>query len=182
MPGKKPQLRDMTLGELLDKLGSAQPLPAAGSVAAITGATSAGLVAKIARVLSARPTLIARGAELGSIATHADEARLRLTTLAQMDMDAYQAFMAARRQPEQAAVLMEQATQLLEQMVHLCERVQQLSSDLQKLGSGAVLADLRAASIMAAGARGAVIQLIAQNTQPDVAPTDLQHPLRPREG
>ncbi|MBA3717782.1 MAG: cyclodeaminase/cyclohydrolase family protein, partial [Actinobacteria bacterium] len=77
-------LLDLRVGELLDLLASDSPAPAGGSVAALTVAMSAGLVAMAARV----------SGDAGGIA-QAESIRARVAPLAAEDARAYRDALAA---------------------------------------------------------------------------------------
>jgi formiminotetrahydrofolate cyclodeaminase len=87
-------LLEQSVDELLDAIGSGEPLPASGTTAALVAAMAAGLVAKVARV--------SKDWEEGQgVVAQARALRMRLTLLAQADTEAYGSALAAMRLPRE---------------------------------------------------------------------------------
>ncbi|WGW13660.1 cyclodeaminase/cyclohydrolase family protein [Saxibacter everestensis] len=82
---------DRPLRELLDDVGGTAPVPAAGSICAVTGALAAALVAKVAGKSSPRMV------EAESLAARATELAAELAPLAQADAESYTRFVQERR-------------------------------------------------------------------------------------
>ena len=76
----------------LDRIASAEPAPAGGSVAAVAVAMAAGLVAMAARLAHDWP-------KAGEVVERAEALRSRMTTLALVDADAYANVVEALRLP-----------------------------------------------------------------------------------
>ena len=147
----------------LDAVGSREPLPAAGSVGALTGSASAGLLGKVCRVLAARKKNAERAPELIALAEKADKIRFRLGHLIQDDAEAYRRFVAARRAGSNGEPELGVANQVLARIADSCEEIGRLATEVLGYATGAVQADVQAAKILSAGARGAVLQLITEN-------------------
>ncbi len=84
----------------LDRLATASPTPGGGSVAALAGATGAGLVSMVCRLTLPKTEdgdLIER---LSLACERADELRLRLTSLIERDAASYDAVITAYRLPK----------------------------------------------------------------------------------
>jgi formiminotetrahydrofolate cyclodeaminase len=86
---------DQPVRGFLDQLAARTPTPGGGGAAAVTGALAAGLVAMAARFSATLP-----GA--GDLADQADELRVRVASLADLDARAYAAVLAALRGPGEA--------------------------------------------------------------------------------
>jgi formiminotetrahydrofolate cyclodeaminase len=89
----------MTVDGFLDALASERPTPGGGAAAAVSGAAGAALLAMVARLTTGRKgyeTLEGRMAEMVALA---DAERAALIALANRDTAAFDAVMAAYRQP-----------------------------------------------------------------------------------
>ncbi len=92
--------QSLLMETFLDRLASASPTPGGGSVAALAGATGAGLVSMVCRLTLPKTEdgdLIER---LVLACERADELRLRLTSLVEHDAASYDAVIAAYRLPK----------------------------------------------------------------------------------
>jgi formiminotetrahydrofolate cyclodeaminase len=97
-PGER-SLRDLTVGELLQRLGSSDPTPGGGAAAAVVGALGAALVEMTASLTIGRPRFAA--VEEGARAIHRRAAQLRdqLASLADADAEAFERVSAAYKLP-----------------------------------------------------------------------------------
>src|SRR5207244_3292690 len=80
---------DLSVRELLDRLGSSAPAPGGGAAAALAGALGAALVQMTANLSIGRPKLAGIEPQARQIEVRAAELRLRLAELADADAQAY---------------------------------------------------------------------------------------------
>jgi len=95
----KRSLLDLTLGELLQSLGSSEPTPGGGAAAAVVGALGAALVEMTANLTLGRPRFADIEAQVGRIEQDAAELRKRLAALADADAEAFDRVSAAYKLP-----------------------------------------------------------------------------------
>ncbi len=147
----------------LDRIASAEPAPAGGSVAAVAVAMAAGLVAMAARLAHEWP-------KAGEVVERAEALRSSLTTLALADDDAYAKVIKALRLPaaspsreaELAAALSDAADVPLA-VAEAAAEVALLAALVAQEGNDRLRGDaLMAAELAEAGARGAA-ELVAIN-------------------
>jgi formiminotetrahydrofolate cyclodeaminase len=89
----------LSVGELLERLGSSDPAPGGGAAAAMAAALGAALVQMTANLTIGRPRLADVEDHARSIATRAGELRQRLAELADADAAAFMHVSAAYRLP-----------------------------------------------------------------------------------
>jgi glutamate formiminotransferase/formiminotetrahydrofolate cyclodeaminase len=94
-------IRDRTVGGFLEALASDAPTPGGGSVAAVCAAVGAALIAMVGRLTAGRPGYEAVQDEMAEMVRDADRARDDLLELADRDARAFDAVMAAFRQPKE---------------------------------------------------------------------------------
>jgi formiminotetrahydrofolate cyclodeaminase len=90
---------DLSLGALLERLGSSDPAPGGGAAAALAGALGAALVQMTANLTLGRPRLADVQDQARSIAERAGSLRERLARLADADAEAYARVSAAYKLP-----------------------------------------------------------------------------------
>jgi formiminotetrahydrofolate cyclodeaminase len=154
-------LLDARLRDFLDRLASVEPSPAGGSVAAVTVAMAAGVLAKVARASQEQ------WASAGGVLAQAEALRARVEPRAQADADAYaEAFAALRQAPAQQ----ERLGRLLSRAADLPLRIAEAAADVASLatlaaheGDPAVSADAAAAALLAEAAARAASNLVAVN-------------------
>lgn len=95
---------DRPLAEFIEQLGSAAPTPGGGSVAALTGAQAAALVAMVCHLTIGKKRFAEHEAELLLVLAQAEKLQAELTKLIQADIAAYDQLMAAYRIPKDAPV------------------------------------------------------------------------------
>jgi hypothetical protein len=84
----------------LDELASAEPVPGGGTVAALSGALGASLVAMVCRLTIGKKNYEAVSAEMQTILSRAEALQRELTDWMQADTDAYARVMDAYKLPK----------------------------------------------------------------------------------
>jgi formiminotetrahydrofolate cyclodeaminase len=92
---------DLSVRELLERLGSSAPAPGGGAAAAVAGALGAALVQMTANLSIGRPKLAAVEAQARQIEAQATDLRRRLAELGDADAQAYTQVSAAYKLPRQ---------------------------------------------------------------------------------
>ena len=147
----------------LDRIASAEPAPAGGSVAAVAVAMAAGLVAMAARLAHEWP-------RAGEVAERAEALRSRMATLALADADAYTKVIEALRLPPaspsraaEVAAALSSAADVPLAVAEAASEVALLAALVAQEGNDRLRGDaLVAAELAEAGARGAA-ELVAIN-------------------
>src|SRR4051812_9321341 len=93
------QLLDKTVSQFLDELASSNPTPGGGSVAALTGAMSAGLVTMVCDLTIGKKQYAHFDDEARTLRERAESLRAELQELAQADVDVFNRLMAAYKLP-----------------------------------------------------------------------------------
>jgi formiminotetrahydrofolate cyclodeaminase len=142
------------LETFLEKLASATPTPGGGAAAALTGATSAALVAMVCRITARHEP--AAGA-LAETERRAEGLRARLTALVQEDTDAFAALLAARRAPavERPALVraaLARATAVPQEIAQRSAAILVLCDGLAASARASAVSDLGVAVALAAAA------------------------------
>lgn len=91
---------EFSLEEFRAAAASGQPTPAAVAIAAVSASFALGLLAKVAQVSSRRKKFADHAVRLNSIALTADAGSKRMLQLAEEDVAAFRAHMAAQRLPQ----------------------------------------------------------------------------------
>lgn len=89
-------MRELTLGQFLDRLASSDPTPGGGSASAIAGAMAAALVSMVARLSQGKG---GDDEAFGRMVEQAEGSRRNLTALAEEDARAFDGVMQAMRMP-----------------------------------------------------------------------------------
>lgn len=146
------------LSELLGDASGEAPVPAAGSVAAATGALAAALTAKVAR---RSPSL---GDEREALAARADLLRERLEPGVTQDAAGYAAVLAAPSAQRREAL--RAASQWPETIAAAATEVAALAADLAERGNPNLRHDAAAAHRFATAAAEVASDLTRANTAP----------------
>jgi formiminotetrahydrofolate cyclodeaminase len=142
-----------TLEALLARMASASPAVGGGAAASLTGATAAALVAMVAGVAARRAD--PAGVEpLQTIAGDAEGRRARLIALIAVDVNAYDAVLAARRRPPPARAdatrqALVRATEVPLDVAREAGRVLELAATLEPRARPSTLGDLAVAATLA---------------------------------
>ena len=133
---------------------TAEPVPAGGSVAALTGAASAALLALVCGLLARKQVESA-----ADLLERARELQDRLLMLVDADADAYRAYLRAKR--SEGALHRTSQTPL--DIAAACVDVVSLSVDVEGRTTGALLSDVRTARSLASAAAAAALDTAEQN-------------------
>jgi len=165
------QLTDLPLHELLERLGSSDPVPGGGSAAALAGAMGAALVAMVAELTIGRPGYAEHEETIRKLRFDALDRRTELLDLAQQDADAYDVVVRARHLPKESdaeraarssaleAAMLDAARIPLRAAV-VASEVLDLAERIAPIGNRNAASDAGvAAQLAAAGLRGALLNV-----------------------
>ena len=160
-----PRLLELSVRDLLDATASEEPTPGGGSLAAVTAACAAGLVAMAARNSP-------EWDRAGSASAQARTLRARLEELAPANDEAYERALAALRAPrklaggggdEVLAESLERAAAVPLTIAEAAANVAELAAVVAEEGAPAVRPDAVAAAMLALGATRAAAHLVEIN-------------------
>lgn len=169
--GDQTQLTDLPVHDLLERLGSSDPVPGGGSAAALSGAMGAALVAMVAELTIGRPDYTEHEAVIRHLRFDALDRRAQLLDLAEQDAAAYEAVVRARRMPKGSDPEREARTAALRQaMVAAADvplraavvaaEVLDLAQRIAPIGNRNAVSDAGVAALLAAAAiRGALLNV-----------------------
>lgn len=169
--GDSTQLTDLPVHDLLERLGSSDPVPGGGSAAALAGAMGAALVAMVAELTIGRPDYAEHEAVVRHLRFDALDRRAQLLELAQLDAAAYEEVVRARRMPKSSDTEREaRANALGRAMVAAADvplraavvaaEVLDLAQRIAPIGNRNAVSDAGVAALLAAAAiRGAVLNV-----------------------
>lgn len=161
----------MELNNLLAELASDSPAPGGGSVAAISGALAAGLLAMVCRLTFGKKGMEEHQEKVKTVMARADEIRANLEKLVDLDTVAFNDVMAAFKMPkgsdeENAArskaiqAAFRQAVDVPLQTTQDCREVLSLSMEIVEIANPNCISDLGVAAQSAyAGAQGALMNV-----------------------
>jgi formiminotetrahydrofolate cyclodeaminase len=154
---------DLTLGELLERLGSADPSPGGGAAAALAGALGAALVQMTANLSIGRPRLADIEDQARGIESRAGSLRRQLAALADADSEAFDKVSAAYKLPRaddaqkaartraiQSALHIAAAVPM--QTAHLCTEVLAVAEEAAPILNPAVISDVVVGALLAQAA------------------------------
>jgi formiminotetrahydrofolate cyclodeaminase len=136
-----------------------QAVPAGGSVAALTGACCAALLALACGVLMRRQS----DNEVEAMRGQAEALRERLLGLVEEDAAAYRAFLEARRSGGDRQAEVARVSQAPLDIARACADVVDLSGEVEKRSRGPLLGDVRTARQLAHAACMAALDLAEQD-------------------
>lgn len=155
----------LTVGEWLEALAAADPVPGAGSAAALTGATAAALVAMTAR-------LSPDWEDAAGVAAQAMKLRGRLAGLAQVDAEVYAESLAALaakgKEPDECrdfalGTKLDLAAEVPLQIAHAAGDTALLAADAAEYVRPELQPDAHSAAALAAAAAEAAARLVEAN-------------------
>jgi len=135
-----------------------QPVPAGGSVAALTGAASAALLALVCGVLQRR-----QAGALGAQLEEAERLQQRLLDLVEEDAAGFRAFLTAKRCGVGLPEAIARAVDAPIQIGRACAEVITLSHLVEARTFGPMLGDVRAARYLAEAAVQTAAEIAEQN-------------------
>lgn len=165
------QLTNLPLHELLERLGSSDPVPGGGSAAALAGAMGAALVAMVAELTIGRPEYAEHEETIRHLRFDALDRRAELLDLAEQDAAAYDAVIRARRLPKASDAEREARAEALgSAMVDaaraplraavVASEVLDLAQRIAPIGNRNAVSDAGVAALLAAAAiRGAALNV-----------------------
>lgn len=153
-------LLDLTLRELLERLGSSDPTPGGGAAAAVVGALGAALVEMTANLTIGRPRFAEIDDRARGMERRAADLRAKLSALSNADADAFErvsaayklpradeAQRAARSQAIQAAL--REAAEVPVQTASLSAQVLELAEEAAPILNPAVISDVLVGALLA---------------------------------
>jgi formiminotetrahydrofolate cyclodeaminase len=165
------RLSELSVRELLDRLGTDDPVPGGGSAAALAGAAGAALVQMVVALTTGRPTAADHEDELTEIRVRCATLSSELLRLAELDAAAYASVVAARRLPRDSDVerhartaqidaATREATRVPLETARRAEEVVGLTERVAPIGSRNAVSDVGVAALLAVAAlRGAVLNV-----------------------
>ena len=163
---------EQSLDSFLAQVASAEPAPGGGTVAALSGALGAALVAMVCRLTIGKKGYEAVSAEMQTILPRAQALQRELTDLMQADTDAYARVMEAYKLPkttadEQAArtraiqAALQHAADVPLRVAECCAEVLTLARIVAEKGNKNAASDGGVGALMAeAGLRGAAFNVL----------------------
>jgi formiminotetrahydrofolate cyclodeaminase len=167
VPAGSTELTGRSLWGLLDALASPVPTPGAGPAAAWTCAVAAALVEMVSAIASGDDT--AARAAAGARRERACVLRLRALELAETDMVAYQAVLAARRQPagadrvRQFREALSAAADPPLAIAEVAAELAALAADAGEQARGGVRGEAATAAILADAGAAACVAMLSLN-------------------
>ncbi len=170
-PDSAVALVELSVRELSERLASSAPVPGGGSAAAVAGAMGAALVAMVSALTVGRADYAAVDAAVRIIGGEAETLRGQLLRLAELDSDAYDEVMRARRLPretdEERAVRKAAmgasfvtAAQVPLETARTAMRVLELAARIAPIGNRNAVSDAGVAAQLASAAiRGAALNV-----------------------
>jgi formiminotetrahydrofolate cyclodeaminase len=154
-----PKLVELSVGDFVAAVASAeQPVPAGGSVAALTGASSAALLALVCEVLQRHsPGLPAQALDLAQRLQHA------LLELVDADATAFRAFLDAERGSAARRALATTAASAPLRIGQACLEVLELAQSVEPHVHGAMHLDVAAARRLAQAAAHSALDIAEHN-------------------
>jgi len=169
--GDPTQLTDLSVQELLERLGSSDPVPGGGSASALAAAMGAALVAMVAELTIGRAEYAEHEETVRHLRFDALERRAELVSLAQEDAAAYDAVVRARRMPrdteaqkaarsEALGKAMVDAARAPLRAAVVASEVLDLAERIAPIGNRNAVSDAGVAALLAAaGLRGALLNV-----------------------
>jgi methenyltetrahydrofolate cyclohydrolase len=166
-----PSILDMSVGQLLQRLGSSDPAPGGGAAAALAGALGAALVRMTANLTIGRPRLVEVEDQARGIDARAADLCQRLGALGDADTVAFEQVSAAYKLPraddaqkaarsEAIQAALQGAAAVPLETMRLCADVLELAEEAAPLLNPAVISDvLVGAQLAQAGLESAALNV-----------------------
>jgi len=165
------RLTEMTVRTLVERLATSDPVPGGGSAAAMAGAMGAALVHMVVDLTVGRPAAEGQGKALTEIGHHATQWQSELLNLAELDANAYDAVVRARRLPResereratrsvQIGAALREATRIPLATARAASDVLELAERLTPIANRNAISDVGVAALLAVTAlRGAALNV-----------------------
>ena len=165
------RLTDLTVRRLVERLATSDPVPGGGSAAALAGAMGAALVRMVVELTVGRPAADGNLEALTEIGVAASGWQSELLNLAELDANAYDAVVRARRLPRdtelhrqardvQVAAAMRDATRAPLATARVANEVLGLAERMAAIGNRNAVSDVGVAALLAVAAiRGAAMNV-----------------------
>ena len=169
-----------SIEQFAGRVAAITPVPAGGSVAAITAGLAASLTAMIARIALAKEHV--EPSSLEQMLEQGDSLTGRLLALADEDANAYLAVLTARRdntggeavRDERIRKAWRHAVQVPAEVIRLCAEVAKLARRAVKEGPGSTMGDAVMAALLASAAAAGSLVNLRLNVQAAGRPVDLR--------
>ena len=165
------RLTDLTVTDLVGRLGSDDPIPGGGSASALAGAMAAALVHMVVELTGGRPAAEEHEAALGEIRLAATSLQSDLLRLSEVDAAAYASVVRARRMPRgddrerelrrvEVETATREATTAPLEIARRAADVLHLAEELAPIGNRNAVSDVGVAGLLASAAlRGAAMNV-----------------------
>ncbi len=165
-------LMELKVDRFLQELASDSPAPGGGSVAALSAALGAALVAMVCRLTIDKPKYADVREQLQGIMSQADDLRQKFSGLVEADSEAFNAVMSAFRLPKETEDQKRERSSVIQQATHratevplevlsLSARLLEISRVVAEKGNVNSVSDAGVAAEMARGAaRGATLNVL----------------------
>ena len=165
------RLTDMTTRALVERLATSDPVPGGGSAAALAGAMGAALIQMVVTLTVGRPGGDDNEGTLTELRTAAAAWQSELLNLAELDANAYDAVVRARRLPRasdrereartvQVEAAMREATRIPLATARAASAVLDLAEQVAPIGGRIAISDVGVAACLAVAAlRGAALNV-----------------------
>ena len=159
------------LQQFLDELASAQAVPGGGSVAALSGALAAALLAMVCRLTIGKKSYESVSAEMETLLSRVEPFQFELRELMQADMDAYARVMDTYKLPKASEAeklartnaiqdALKHASDVPLRVAELCAQLIELARPIAQKGNKNAASDAGVGALMAeAGLRGAAFNV-----------------------
>ena len=158
-----PSILDLRVGELLARLGSAEPAPGGGAAAALAGALGAALVQMTANLTIGRPRFAAVEDQARGIEARAGALRQRLAELGDADAAAFEEVGAAYKLPRQddtqkaarsraIQLALQAAAAVPLETARICAEVLEVAEEAAPILNPAVISDVMVGAVLAQAA------------------------------
>jgi formiminotetrahydrofolate cyclodeaminase len=165
------RLTELTVRRLVERLATRDPVPGGGSAAALAGAMGAALISMVVELTVGRQATDADDATLTELGVAATGWQSELLNLAELDANAYNAVVMARRMPRESDIerqarsvqvdaAVREATRIPLTTARVSSEVLGLAERIAPIGSRNAISDAGVAALLAAAAvRGAALNV-----------------------